>query len=259
MDTNQIKITPKWTKTKEEIWNERFEALPEKPKSTPLRRLTWFRYTAVAAIILLTALPFVAYLYTTTITVDRGQHLTVVLPDQTKVDLNAESRLSYKPLWWAIKREVNMSGEAFFQVQKGSLFQVNTPRGVVSVLGTTFNIFARDKQLQVTCLTGKVKVETKNEETILTSNMQAQIKNNQLATHSVEQASQAISWREKRFYFSEVPLKAVIEEIERQYNISVTMPEMPETYYSGSFSSERSPKEILEIIGKPFGLKFKIN
>lgn len=49
---------------------------------------------------------------------ERGTHLAVVLPDGSKVDLNAESKIGYKPLWWFISRDVELKGEAYLKLKR---------------------------------------------------------------------------------------------------------------------------------------------
>lgn len=69
----------------------------------------------------------------------------MTLPDGSVVRLNSVSRLSYKPLGWYFSRSAELSGEAFFEVEKGSKFTIYSMLGSTSVLGTSFNnVTARD-------------------------------------------------------------------------------------------------------------------
>ncbi len=259
MNTDKIKIGPRWKKSKDEIWNETFADLTEEITTQgkePKRKSLWFYAAAsVAAIIIL--LPSIAFFYTKNEVAGRGNHLAVVLPDGSKVDLNAESEISYKPLWWYVSRNVKLRGEAYFEVEKGSKFDVHSGEYTVSVLGTSFNVFSRADKFTVTCLTGKVNVSDKTESVILTPNMQA-LWNNKLIAKDIENAKQTIDWKEGKFVFVSVPLKEVIQEIERQYDIEVQPSSNLDYLYSGNFTKAQNPDDVLKIVGKPFGIEFKI-
>lgn len=265
MDTRNMKIKPDWSKTKEQIWEEHFTALDECSPSAVIstnasfhRKQIWL-YAVAAFIAIIFLLPTIAYLYKTEATTFKGEHTTCLLPDGSTVQLNADSRLSYKPYWWRISREVGLNGEGYFEVTPGSTFQVNTGASTVAVLGTTFNVYAReDDYLNVTCLTGKVQVKKDNQSVVLTSDMQAQYQNNILSAENVDNGSHAIGWTRNHFVFLATPLKAVVEEIERQYNIEVVTTSKLDYLYTGNFSKAKSPEEVLKIIGKPFGIEFKV-
>ena len=259
MKTEDIKITPRWSKNKEDIWNEVFDELDDTPQHlqlTPRKRTMWYYAAAVAAILIL--LPGISFFYTQTKVVQRGEQLAVLLPDGSRVDLNAESQLSYKPLWWYVSREVKLKGEGYFEVEKGSTFRVHSGAYTVSVLGTSFNIFSRANKFNVTCLTGKVNVSDRSGSVILTPNMQATLQDGKLKAKEVEDARLSVNWKNGLFLFNGVPLKDVVEEIERQYNIEVVPVANLNYLYSGNFTRDKKPEEVLKIIGSPFGIDFKI-
>ena len=260
MKMDDIKIAPKWSKSKEDIWDNVFEGLEDTPKvieMVPQKKISWFYAAAsIAAIVII--LPSIAFFYTKSEIADRGSHLAVVLPDGSKVDLNAESEISYKPLWWFISRDIELKGEAYFEVEKGSTFDVRSREYTVSVLGTSFNIFSRDGKYNVTCLTGKVDVSNKQESVILTPNMQALWSNGKLISKNVDDAKESINWKQGKFVFVGTPLHEVIQEIERQYDIEVLPNSNLDYLYSGNFTKTKNPHDVLKIVGTPFGIEFKI-
>ena len=128
----------------------------------------------------------------------------------------------------------------------------------VNVLGTSFNVFARTEKYSVTCVTGKVEVKANNERRTLTPNMQLILRNGVLDVSENKETLQSIGWTQNKFSFIGVPLSDVIHEIERQYNINITTSSNLNYLYTGNFSKEKKPEEVLEIIGKPFGIIFKI-
>lgn len=256
-----MKIKPDWSKTKEQIWEEHFAGLDEGTSGSKVHRHIrpiWL-YVAAATVALTLVLSSITFFYQHEVTVPKGEHVAYVLPDGSKVTINADSKLSYKPLWWNISREVKLTGEAYFEVTPGSTFNVRSVAGDVTVLGTTFNVYSRSEAyLNVTCLTGKVQVKRDKQSIILTPNMQAEYRNDVLSSYTPDNASQAIGWTNDHFVFLATPLHFVIEEIERQYNIKVATASKLDYLYTGNFSKSKSPEEVLKIIGKPFGIEFKI-
>ena len=261
MELEKYRLSPQWRLTKEEIWALSFEMLSDsnkkqKPRTISLR--VFIQYAAVAVLALGLVMVTFASLYTRHIQTERGEHLALLLPDESKVELNAESEISYKPYWWRVSRAVALGGEAFFQVQKGSDFVVRCNNGEVRVLGTSFNVLARLDDFKVTCFTGKVRVSSNHEAVVLLPNMEATVVGTTLAKVKLEKSDEIIGWRVNHFNFTNVPLIKVIEEIERQYNIQVRKPSKIDYYYTGNFLKTDDPNEVLEIIGKPYGLKLII-
>lgn len=260
METNKIRITPKWEKSKDQIWVDCFDALNDiaEEKIIPFYRQKIFGYAVAAVLSILLVLPFSAFFYTKQINTACGEHLSVVLPDGSKVEMNAESMLKYKPFWWTFSRDVELLGEAYFEVEKGSRFAVRSNEYLVSVLGTSFNVFAREHDYRVNCLTGKVSVSDEQQSVILTPGTQVNYKNGVLLKSENSYSQHSIGWTTGQFSFVSTPLNDVIDEVERQYNIEVEKPESAEYLYTGTFTKKDDPQKVLEIIGKPFGIKLKM-
>ena len=257
MELENIRIIPRWRKSKDEIWNETFEHLDggEYKKLSPKRIPSW---SYAAALLLLAFLT--AHLYTVNEEAARGEHLTVRLPDSSRVTLNAGSRLSYKPCTWFISRKVSLEGEACFEVKPGSRFSVRSGRNVTKALGTTFNIYARKETYRVSCLDGRVEVRADGETFVLHPDMQLSCRKGQQAVTGNITSAQAAGWMQWKFVFIETPLAEVIAEMERQYDMRVTSSgsDMKHLFYTGNFMKTERPEEVLDIIGRPFGITFNI-
>lgn len=260
MRTNDIKVTPQWSKNKDEIWNARFAVLDEEPsvKTNVLKKRRVTRYVAAAAVVVFLVLPSVAFFYSKEITASRGEHLSVVLPDGSAAELNAESRIRFKPLWWTVARKAEISGEVYFEAEPGRRFTVESGHGEVTVLGTSFNIYDRNGNYDVTCLSGKVGVSSAGGSVILASGMSARYGDGRLTVYDDRGADLDAGWRAGKFRFESAPLTDVIAEVERQYDIKVIVPGNMDYLYSGYFTRDQSPEQVLEIIGKPFGITFRI-
>lgn len=174
----------------------------------------------IAAILVLC---FGAYYYTTTLdttfTTDFSEKISVELPDHSKVDLNALSSITFNKSDWKNNRNVSLKGEAFFDVEKGNTFNVNTSNGIVTVLGTEFNIKQRENFFEVTCYEGLVQVTYKNNKTKIKPGESFLVLNN-LVINNQTVYSQP-QWLTNTSAFKSLPLKEVIAELERQYNIKV--------------------------------------
>lgn len=206
-------------RSKEEAWAALNSAIASQPK-TKRRWLTpTITWTVAASFALLVAVGSLIMTHTTHVASAKGEHLAVVLPDGSNVLLNSESQLSYQKYMWWRKREVTLKGEGYFKVMKGRRFEVRTGKFVTSVLGTTFNVFARDNEVRVCCFTGKVGVRevTSGSHTILTPGLGVGSDGNTLG--SVEKISEKQKgWTKGEFYFTDVPLDDVFAEIERQFD-----------------------------------------
>lgn len=261
MDRYKLKVIPKWTKTKDEIWKESFESLTDDDMCHSrnvvfLKR--WLRYASIAAAVFLVFFSSLAFLYTQEIVVGRGEKMALVLPDGSDVLLNAESVLRFKPYWWYVNRGVELVGEGFFEVAKGKKFRVNSENGVVSVLGTSFNVFSRKSDYRVACVTGKVGVETAKYKTVLLPNQECVMESDALLVKENKNVVRNISWVDGMFYFENAPFTQVIAEIERQYDVSIKVPAHADYFYTGNFSKSLSVEEVLEIVGTPFAIVLEI-
>jgi len=254
--------------TKEQVWNflqSRIDGekspLNTKPsfvvKPALIKHLRLVTTLAATVILLVSILSFMRF-YTKTVVSNPGEQLTFRLPDNSEVKLNAQSTFKFQPYWWFAKRKIEFLGEGFFEVTPGKKFEVFSANGSTEVLGTSFNIFSRNQSYQVTCFTGKVKVVSpSSQEAILTPDYQAVIgENGVISVVKLSEPESVTSWKDSMFNFTSVPLQLVIQEIERQYNISVILNTNFEFVYTGYFSKDKPVEEVLNLICKPFGLTF---
>ena len=254
----KFRIDPKWGSSKEQIWQENFAHLETRPRRIVVSRpLTiYLRYASyAAAIIVLMLTPF---FYKTHFSTGMAEHSKFLLPDGSVVHLNADSRVSYKPLLWFTGRELYIEGEAYFEVEKGKLFTVSSKIGIVEVLGTTFNLFSRDAKLGVACTSGSVKVtlaSSRQSQVIIGAGEYVELSDSlTLIKKEISQAEYTSSWMEKRFNYNSTPLYDVLREIERQYNVVIIQKGTENLFYSGKFSSDINVDELLEIVTLPFSL-----
>ncbi len=178
---------------------------------------------------------------------------TIVLPDNSKVYLNEESKISYNKLEWNTKRTVHLKGEAYFDVEKGEKFTVQTQLGVVQVLGTTFNVSTQDNLFTVTCYTGKVSVRYNDKNIILTSGQS--VSNNNDKTMIVNQMMP--QWLIKQSVFEASPLSQVVKDIEEQKDIKIDIKLDKNYTFTGGYSHQQTPEDILKLVSETLGFHYK--
>ncbi|WP_461636613.1 FecR family protein [Labilibaculum euxinus] len=253
------KIEVTYSKSKEDVWKELSKKTSASVAPAKVIKMKWAKYAAVACIVILIGFTGFINLYTKTIHCPKGEHLSVNLPDQSIVDLNANSSISYKPYWWKFSRKVKFEGEAFFTITKGSKFEIASNYGKTYILGTSFNIYARGNQYKVTCYTGKVKVVSTltSDKILLLPNDHAFVtKNGKIKLQKCKNTEDKISWRNNLFLFTKTPLQLVFEEIELQYDIKIVEKGKFDLIYTGKFGKEKSVETVLHTVCMPLGLKF---
>ncbi len=252
------KLQISWESPKEEVWDDLSKRLKEQPIIKMRPNIARWQIAIAAIFILSISISFFMRSYTKDYNAINGKHLTASLPDGSTIYLNAGSKISYKPYWWFMERGVKLSGEAFFKVKKGETFSVESTLGVTTVLGTSFNVFSRGEYYEVTCVTGKVKVQANStqQSVVIHPSQKASIqKLGQLKVEENINTENARAWMSNRFVFTSAPLTNVFEEIERQYKVEIILPKGHSLQYTGSFEKEKSVKEVLELVCRPFNLK----
>lgn len=221
----------------EQIWARIHAATPAEQVKKPLRIVRWGSYAAAAAIALLLAFFFLwpASGEPVQLLAQNGKTVEAELPDGSQVWLNASSSITYKTAQWPEKRSLKLSGEAFFEVQKGSRFVVETERGAVEVLGTSFNVNTHDGQFSVECYSGRVQVRAGQASEILTPGQSATLAAGGLKKENFE-ASTGVAWRQGHFEYENTPLTLVFAELERQFDVSIEAPDsIRQRRYTGFF------------------------
>lgn len=190
-------------------------------------------FAAAAAVVLLCLSVRTAYLYMQPATIQTVSTLaetrTVRLPDGTSVTLNHYSSLSYPERFKSDDREVELSGEAYFEVSKDSKhpFIVQTETIDVQVLGTHFNVdaYPDNPDVKTTLLTGSVAVSNKN------NSVRMVLKPNEVAIYNkveqkltrkvLENAGDEISWRHGEFIFDDLPLQEIARELSNSFGTTI--------------------------------------
>jgi len=222
---------------------------------TPFKK--FLRVAAVIAV-LLTGSFFYLSTLSESFTTDYAENKTISLPDTSEVILNAESELTFSKNKWESNRNVNLKGEAFFKVAKGQKFTVATDQGLVTVLGTQFNVETRKEYFEVTCFEGLVSVTMDGKETQLSAGNSLLMLNGK-STMLKAAINGKPTWLSNESSFKSIPLNYVIDELQRQYNIKITTKNINTSQlFSGSFSNENL-ELALKSISVPLQIKFNLD
>jgi transmembrane sensor len=279
MDSNQLEFRAMNTEEKI-IWRteqyrvpdslpkeEAFHALMNRTANGNLKErkrvvklpVRYFYAAAAAAIILLIAGTWFVWNSRSVenVIAEKGHQTDYKLPDGSVVSLNADTRISFNKARFDKKRMVKMEGEAFFNIEKGSPFTIATSLADIKILGTSFNVYARDNSFRVNCFSGKIMV-TKGSRTVVVNPMEtARIENDILSVVKEENVYASAGWRNGEFNFENTPLNLVFDEIERQYNITFILPGLKGKYFTGSITNNNLVN-ALDIVCIPMGLTYEI-
>ena len=181
---------------------------------------------------------------------------TVVLPDQSEVNMNAGTVMSYNGDW-SKERTVQLDGQAFFNVEKGSKFTVVTSQGLVEVMGTSFDVLSRKDKFRVECRTGKVRVSLKSSksEVMVVPGGVAELNGKNLIISNFDLALG--DWQIGEFMYKDEPLQNVLDELSRQFGIVLHANISSDRLYTGRFNNVDLNK-ALELVCLPMSLKFEV-
>ncbi|MDP2413542.1 FecR family protein [Daejeonella sp.] len=205
-----------------------------------------------------------------TIQTPKGGKYQVRLPDGSKVWLNSASTLSYPTTFAGNERKVQLKGEAYFEISanKNIPFRVQSGNQIVEVLGTHFNINSYDDEdyVKTTLLEGSVKVILNSKPNVI-SNTRLLKPGEQSLTKSsrsdirIENADteKAIAWKNGYFKFRNTPIREIMREIERWYDVELVYEgKMPTDEFTGFISNDVKISAVLKIMEASGGVKFTV-
>ena len=189
-----------------------------------------------------------------TITIPRGGYWTIILADGTEVRLNSQTKLRYPVRFMDDRREVELSGEAYFKVAGNAArpFIVKTADYDVRVTGTEFNVKSYVAgQTATTLVEGSVEVMAGEAAVRLIPNQQATISDGKILIKNVN-IGDYTAWQQGAFSFSNAQLTEIMDELARWYDIDVVWKDAGarENYFSAWFSRQTELSEIIAVLEK---------
>lgn len=229
--------------------------------------VTW-RVAACAAVLLLIAgwMHFKAVSFKLpglvnelTKTAPAGHTLKINLSDGTLVYLNGGSKLTYPEQFTGDIREIDLTGEAYFEVaHQKKPFVIHSGKMLTQVLGTSFNVkaYENDKVAKVAVLTGKVGIRiegSKQPATFLTANQGLTFnkhKNAVVKSLFVDAAAET-AWRKRIIKFRSTPFPEVLDELNRIYHIEASCQEqLKNCFVFADFNYTDDPEKVLNMLAK---------
>ncbi|MBO9591950.1 MAG: DUF4974 domain-containing protein [Niabella sp.] len=190
----------------------------------------------------------------------RGGQYKLILPDGSKVWLNALSAIRYPASFTGNDRRVAIAGEVYFEVVKDparpfkvSLLPGSGKEGMeVEVLGTHFNVNAYSDELlaNTTLLEGSVKVNQAAGSIVIRPGQQAQVnQGGKINVTSNVDVAGVVAWKDGHFIFRDTDLKTIMHQLTRWYDVDVQYAgNIPERYFTADISKNKTLSGVLKIL-----------
>ena len=188
-----------------------------------------------------------------TITTPRGGQYVVILPDGSKVWLNAASSLKFPVAFTHAERHVELTGEGYFEVQKDKTkpFKLSVNGATVEVLGTHFNVMAYNDEAKIrtTLIEGSVKISKGDKSGLLKPGQQADIDKQSNIMINDADTEQALAWKNGYFKFSRDNIQAIMRQLSRWYDIEVVYEgKIPDGEFVGKIRRNANVSEVLRVL-----------
>ncbi|QEH41816.1 FecR family protein [Chitinophaga sp. XS-30] len=199
-----------------------------------------------------------------TLTTPFGGRYQVVLPDGSRVWLNAGSSLRYPTAFAGNSREVELSGEAYFEVTGNAAkpFRVRAQDGTsVEVLGTHFNVsaYAGESQSTTTLLEGAVQVSKGQGNSRLAPGQQA-IAGNTVQVLANADINAAVAWKNGLFMFNDADIETIMKQLSRWYDIEVVYEGGPvKELFNATIPRDVPVSKVFELLELTNLIHFKID
>lgn len=192
-----------------------------------------------------------------------GAEYQLVLADGTKVWLNSESRLKFPVSFSGNSREVEVSGEAYFEIaqNKSKPFKVRFNEAAVEVLGTHFNVnaYSSENNQAVTLLQGSVKVVNTGKEVLIKPGQQARLAGNGNINVKEVDTEEAVAWKNGYFMFVDEDIKSIMKKLSRWYGFTAEYQgNVDGEHFGGMISRYKKISEVLSMFERTGTIKFKL-
>lgn len=232
-------------------------------RSTPWRRLITelVRIAAIALLLIGGKFLFESLHHTETplryqtLYVPSGQRVELILPDSTKVWLNAHSRLVYPVTFQENGREVELDGEAYFDVRhnESSPFVVKTGKMDIRVLGTEFNVSAYSElpEFEIALLKGHIELKSKEVSRMypMQAGEQVWYKEGRYVVSRIENMDY-FKWKEGLLCFNNQPIEEIIDKLCLYYDVRIEVGSQSflKERYSGKFRVKDGVEQVLKVL-----------
>jgi len=200
-----------------------------------------------------------------TLRVSPGQITQIILKDGTKITLDAGSMLRYPENFPSDRREVELVGEAFFEVSsdKKRPFVVRLNRGAVKVLGTKFNVRAwpETRKVLVAVLEGRVRFmgNRPDRSVVVKDGYRSVLEKAYPSPPEKANVRRYLSWMRREYYFERAPVREVLNQLSRWYLIDFVLPDSSYRDYEVTFFVRKEPlSKIVQKLALIMDLDFRM-
>lgn len=200
-----------------------------------------------------------------TLRIPRGGEYQLVLPDGSKVWMNAASSLKFPTRFAGKERIVYLTGEAYFEVASNALqpFKVMVEKEMeIQVTGTQFNVMAYpdESAIKTTLAEGKVNIKTNTNSTSLVPAQQAVLHRGSQQTEVKKvDIDKEVAWKNGMIEFYDDDLPSIMRQLSRWYDVEVSFEsEIPAGTYSGSIPRKAVLSDVMRILSIA-GIKYKLS
>ncbi len=265
-----------WQQSKPETVGLQFQQIREKIRiSSGKRRMSrlFIVLSRAAAVLFIPLLAAALYFYLNqnindellTLSTQKGEQTSVILPDGSKVWLNVDTKLSYPVDYGVNSRNIKLEGEAYFEVEKNLElpFEVTSGNITTKAIGTCFVVSAYPESsvIKSSLINGSVDIKCGKVHQFLKPGQQLVFNKNEpgITIHSFDE-NYVLAWKNKELTFHLTPFDNVIHELEKWYNIDIE-------YNPGLFKSEtltvrfekyETLEQVLLVISKTNGFEYII-
>ncbi|MBS1563033.1 MAG: FecR domain-containing protein [Bacteroidetes bacterium] len=200
-----------------------------------------------------------------TLTTQRGNQYQLLLPDGSKVWLNAASSITYPTVFTGRERKVTITGEAYFEVAKNDRmpFMVQEGNATVQVLGTHFNMndYSDGPGQTTTLLEGAVRVSSNNSSIVLQPGQQAAARNagSSLRVLNDVDIEEVMAWKNGQFLFKDATISSIMHEVARWYDVDVVYEARIEKHFIADIPRNVPLSQLLKLLELTDQVHFRID
>ncbi len=194
-----------------------------------------------------------------------GEKAHVMLPDSTHIIMNSGTIVEYSSDFNIKERNINLTGEAFFNIQKNSQkpFNVILEKMVITATGTRFNVlsYKNENRIETTLEEGSININIPGNDPIIVKPGQQVIyftKTNKTIIKDVVTETYT-SWTENKLRLKDTPFEEALRRIGRRYNVvfEIRSPELLELKYTATFIDE-SIEDVMHLLKTVSPINYKI-
>ncbi len=197
------------------------------------------------------------------IIIPRKAWYKLVLPDGTRVWLNAESSIAYPSAFTGNSRRVSVKGETFFEVAKDIArpFIVEVEGVEVEAVGTAFNInaYSNEEEIRATMVEGLVRVRKKGKEMMLRPGEQLQVSDRIWKKIENVQSASIIAWKDNQFKLRDASIEEIMRQVERWYDATVVYEDNIDYHFNGTIDRNVPLSKLLQLLETTGHVHFKIS